>query len=214
MDDMDELVAHLLELRAGFLDMKERGTEEELRGATTRRWAEQQLEIVDRAIVAAKAGWVGVGGTVSSGDEPAVVDPIAEETGGRRRFERRRIPGAEIEVPYFFEPDLDDVTGELVYDVRVLKGKKTNRARVMAAVRVYGPKLREVSLAKAIYATGETNAASPASVRSSLGGLVRYGGDWERENGFLHYRGDELPRNVDMIRTLINERLARRQQGN
>ena len=211
---MEGLLGDLRELRAGFLDMKARATEEERRAGADRRWADQQVAIVDRAIVEAEALMGRGAETVSSNEVHAVVGPVLGEAGGRRRFQRRPILGGEIEVPYFIEPDHDDVTGEPVYDVHVVRGKKNNRQRVMAAARVYGPKLREVSLANVIYETGETKAGSPASVRSSLGGLVRYGGDWERENGWLHFMGEELSQNRDMMRMLINERLAKRQQAN
>ena len=211
---MEGLLQDLLELRAGFLDMEARAMGEERRAAADRRLAEQRIEIVDRAIAKAEALMGGVGRTVSSDENAAVVDLVPEETGGRRRFQRRPILGGLVEVPYFFEPDDDDVTGEPVYDVRTVRGKRNNRQRVLAAARVYGPKLREVSLAKAIYETGETKAGDPASIRSSLGGLVRYGGDWEREHGWLHFLGEELGQKCDMILTLIKERLARKQQAN
>jgi hypothetical protein len=112
----------------------------------------------------------------------------------------------------YLPTELDEVTKEPMYDVRVVAGKKNNRQRALAAAKVYGPKLREVSLAKAIVATGETGATSAASVRSSLGGLVRYGDEWTRERGSLIYLGGRrLPPDKEMILLLAEERGRERQ---
>ena len=106
----------------------------------------------------------------------------------------------------FLDSEQDPDTGEPIYDSRVVAGKRTMRRRAHAAARVYGPRLRVMSLAVSIFETGETEASGPASVRSSLGGLVRYGDDWTRERGWLHCVPLVTP-DVEMIRRLSDERV-------
>ena len=99
----------------------------------------------------------------------------------------------------FLTPAVDPETGEPIYDSVVVAGKKTLRLRAYAAARVYGPYLRSLALATAIFATGETNASSPESVRASLRGLVKYRpGWWERESGAFRYLRELVP-DVEMI---------------
>ena len=102
----------------------------------------------------------------------------------------------------FVDPEFDEQTHEPIYDWRVVAGKDTNRERALAAARVYGRELREVSLANAILATGEVRANSVAAVRSALGTLVRYGNDWMRAKGSLYYLGEELTPDEEMVRAL------------
>ena len=98
----------------------------------------------------------------------------------------------------------DGATGEPVYDVRAVAGLGTIRERAYAAASVYGRRLREVSLAQAIFETGETAAPDAKSARWSLGSLVRYGDEWVRCRGWLVYKGTLTP-NKEMIREMYEE---------
>ena len=91
--------------------------------------------------------------------------------------------------------------------------KGTNRKRALAAARVYGRKLREPALAAAIFQTGETKASDAGSVRASLGVLVRHGQEWERQKGWLYYRGENLEPDRDTIRRLNGEREERKRES-
>ena len=102
-------------------------------------------------------------------------------------------------------PDRDGENDEPIYLVSVVSGKRNSRERAFAAARVYGPELREISLAYAIFQTGETRAADAASVRGSLGGLVKYGADWRRERGWLIYQGAGLKPDMVTIFRLTRE---------
>lgn len=113
----------------------------------------------------------------------------------------------------FLPPELDE-NGEPHYDQRVVSKKRTYRLRTLAAARVYGPEIREKSLADAIFRTGETGASSPAAARASLSGLTRYGEEWTRRDGWLVYQGEVLEPDLAMIRLLVNERDQRRRQDN
>ena len=104
-------------------------------------------------------------------------------------------------------------TGDPIYDVSVVAGLRTSRERATAAARVYGRRLRELSLAEAIFATGETNASSPESIRGSLGGLVKYGGDWKRERGWLVYIGEELEADWATLNRLGRETTSLREEA-
>ena len=105
----------------------------------------------------------------------------------------------------FMVPESDPETGEPIYDPRVVAGKRTLRLRAYAAARVYGPRLQPVSLAVAIFATGETRAANAVNVRSALRGLIRYRtGSWELQDRWFHYLGDLTP-DVEMIDLLSEE---------
>ena len=112
----------------------------------------------------------------------------------------------------FLPPELDG-HGEPEYDQRVVSKKRTYRQRALSAARVYGPEIREKSLADAIFRTGETGASSPAAARASLSGLTKYGEEWTRKAGWLIYTGDLEPDRA-MIRLLVNERDQRRRQDN
>ena len=102
-------------------------------------------------------------------------------------------------------PASDPETGEPIYDPRVVAGKRTLRLRAYAAARVYGPKLWPMSLAVAIFATGETRAANAVNIRSALRGLIRYRtGWWEMQDRWFHYLGDLTP-DVEMIDLLSEE---------
>ena len=153
-----------------------------------------------------------------------------DETGGRllspsgNEVVRPTIPGrvyergstiSAIRGPDFwrFEPDRDEATDEPIYDDDVVRGKKTSRERALAAARVYGYRLREPALANAIFRTGETRAADAASIRGSLGGLVKYGTDWRRERGFLIYQGEGLKPDQEMIGKLVQKRHGPRQSA-
>ena len=160
-----------------------------------RRAKAEDQELAEAAVLAGDVESAGAEKQVGVGhnyDAPWVFDPVFSK---------------------FLEPELDEATKEPIYDVRVLAGKKNNRQRALAVAKVYGPKLREVSLAEAIFATGETRATSAASVRSSLGGLVRYGDEWARERGSLIYLGARrFPPDKEMIFLLVGERQREREQ--
>ena len=160
-----------------------------------RRAKAEDQELTEAAALAGGIGSAGAEKSVGVGhnhDAPWVFDPVFSK---------------------FLEPKPDEETKEPIYDVRVVAGKKNNRQRALAVAKVYGPRLREVSLAEAIFATGETGATSAASVRSSLGGLVRYGDEWARDRGSLIYLGERrLPPDKEMILLLAEERQRERQR--
>ena len=105
----------------------------------------------------------------------------------------------------FMVPELHSETGEPIYDPRVVAGKRNFRLRAYAAARVYGPELQPMSLAYAIFATGETRAANAVNVRSALRGLIRYrAGSWALQDRWFHYLGQLTP-NVEMIDLLSEE---------
>ena len=108
----------------------------------------------------------------------------------------------------FMVPELRPETGEPIYDPRVVAGKRTVRQRAYAAARVYGPRLKPMALAYAIFATGETRAANAVNIRSALRGLIRYRtGSWEVQDRWFHYLRDLTP-NVEMIDLLSAEAAA------
>ena len=113
----------------------------------------------------------------------------------------RQILGADFE---YLEPDGEPDRPR--YEVSVVSGKRNTRERAFAAAQVYGERLKEMSLAHAIFLTGETNAADAASVRGSLAGLVKHGEDWRRERGWLIYRGPGLKPDWETILRLVGER--------
>ena len=112
--------------------------------------------------------------------------------------------GPEAESEGFLVPETDQATGEFIYSVRVVEGFGTIREKAYAAARVYGRRLREVSLAKAIFETGETSAPDEKSARWSLGSLTRHGDEWRRDKGWLVYQRALTP-NVDLIREMYEE---------
>ena len=102
-------------------------------------------------------------------------------------------------------PDVDENSGDPIYDICVVSGKGTSRERALAAARVYGYRLKESALADAIFRTGETNASSSTSIRGSLGGLVKYGEGWRRDRGWLVYTGEDLDPDWATLRRLAGE---------
>ena len=146
----------------------------------------QQLEIVRRALAEARAVEER-GTTVGSSDgEGTRPDDVAPADQG------------------FMVPEIDDATGEPIYEKRAVLGFGTTRERAHAAAGVYGRRLREVSLAKAIFETGETSAPDEKSARWSLGSLTRHGDEWRRDKGWLVYQKALTP-NVDLIREMYEE---------
>ena len=207
MDTFSELLA---ELEAELLERRRQAEAAKWQADEVVRWTTRQLEIVSELMVLSGGGVVSPEGGERdvAGDERPAYD---------RRGVLERLLGRGVVSPPFAPFDRDDETGEPVYDSRAITGKKTNRQRAFAAARVYGPTLREVSLADAIFRTGETRASSAESVRSSLGGLVRYGNGWERDRGTLTYVGDDLTPNKELILQLVrerNERLGQVEVGN
>ena len=146
----------------------------------------EQLEIVRRALAEARA--VAERGT----------------TVGISDGEGTRPDDVELADQGFMVPEIDDATGEPIYERRTVLGFGTIRERAHAAARVYGRRLREVSLARAIFETGETSAPDEKSARWSLGTLTRHGDEWRRERGWLVYQG-ALTRNEDLIREMYEE---------
>ena len=203
--DMDEISKLLAELEAALLERRRKAEADKSRAAEDVRRATRQLEIVSE-LKALSGGAVTLpeGGEVDvAGDERPAYD---------RRGVLERLLGQGVVSPPFAPIDRDDETGEPVYDSRVVAGKRNNRQRVFAAARVYGPELREASLADAIFSTGETRARSAQSVRSSLGVLIRYGKGWERDRGTLTYVGNDLTPNKEFILVLLKERDEKRRQ--
>ena len=168
----------------------------------------EQLGILDQ--LKAELGVVDdeTGGTVPSPSDGGVVNPTFLGQVYERGSTIREILGPDF---WRFEPDPDEATGEVTYDEGVVRGKKTSRERAFAAARVYGYRLREQALAEAIFRTGETRAADAASIRGSLGGLVKYGTDWRRERGYLIYQGERLQPDREKIKELWRKREALRQ---
>lgn len=211
------VTAYVWRLEAGLrgralrVEYEQRDAEERLRwSAAEGGWIAEQLEILkllkaELGIADDGAEWTS---TTLAGNE--VDSPAVDQSA--------YVPGTIISQmlgPYFWalQPDRDEETGDPFYDVRVVSGKRNSRERALAAARVYGGSLREQSLAEAIFRTGETQAADPASVRGSLGGLVKYGSDWRREHGQLIYQGDGLKPDRDTILLLARERDALKPQA-
>ena len=202
---MDEIFERLAELEAALRERRRKAEAHERWAAEDVRWTTRQLDIVSElkalsggAVTLPESGEVDV-----AGDERPAYD---------RRGVLERLLGPGVVSPPFAPIDRDDETGEPVYDSRAVAGKRNNRQRAFAAARVYGPKLREASLADAIFSTGETRARSAQSVRSSLGVLVRYGKGWERDRGTLTYVVNDLTPNKEFILVLLKERDEKRRQ--
>ncbi len=178
------------------------------RAVRDREWAEDQLRVVRllRAAMGTADDETDEIQTALAGSELgwAAADALAYEPGAIIR---------EMRGPDFWRhnPAVDRM-GDPIYDVSVVSGKSNSRERALAAARVYGYRLRELSLAEAIFRTGETNASSPQSIRGSLGGLVKHGGDWKRERGWLVYRGDELEADWATLERLAHETESLRNQ--
>ena len=150
------------------------------------RLQEEQLEIVRHALAEARAV-AERGTTVGSSDgEGTRPDDVAPADEG------------------FMVPEIDEATGEPIYEKRAVLGFETIRERAHGAAGVYGRRLREVSLARAIFQTGETSAPDEKSARWSLGTLTRHGDGWRREKGWLVYQGALTP-NEDLIREMYEE---------
>ena len=178
-----------------------------------RRWMAEQIEILGQVLAE-----LGMSDDETDETDGTTVSPRGGGVGNpsvdRPAYERGSVI-SEILGPNFqyFTPDRDGDSNEPIYSVSVVSGKRNSRERALAAARVYGPDLREMSLADAIFRTGETRAADAVSVRGSLGGLVKYGTDWRRERGTLIYQGDGLQPDWETIRRLTEARNALRQQA-
>ncbi len=215
------LFAKLAELRTAVVEKQRKGTEKEREGAEKeregaeeKRWAEASLVLIDQIIGKAERlmGGAGVADTLAGTGEGA--SSATEDAVSDLHAWRESMFGGDLESMQYFTPEHDEETGAPVYDHRVVSGKRSNRLRAFAAARVYGRKLKTTSLAHAIFLTGETRAVDAASVKSSLGGLVRYGQDWRREDGgWLEYAGEGLSPNQEMILQLAGERTKRLQQA-
>ena len=194
---MVDLISSFVKLETEILELKRQAKDKKREAAEKERQLAEQLRVVREAKAAAQelhggGGYPGGEGTVVRSSPTEITDPSDEDYG-------------------FLWAALDAETGEPIYDVRVVSGYNTHRERARAAAQVYGRELREKSLAEAIFATGETSAPDGASARSSLGSVVRYGHEWTRLNGWLHYLGD-LTCNEEMVRLLTEERSESVQQ--
>ena len=195
--------------RQAALERRE-GEELVRRAETIERWVAAQGSILEQLKVELGIAddETGISMNSPTGDEAesvAVASPVYE-----RGSTIRQVLGPDWE---YVTPDKDPQTHEPIYDEGVVSGLRNGRERALAAARVYGPRLREGALADAIFRTGETRAASAASVRGSLGGVVRYGGDWRRERGVLIYQGEALEPDWETIRRLSQARQEQLQQG-
>ena len=199
-------------LESAFAEKHKHAAAEELRAGGERRWYAVQLEIirqlkVEVAELGGAAGEVLVTPEVGGVGNPGVDDRVAE-----RLAWRKALFDDDFESRKYFTPDHDKETRGPVYDLRVLVGKRDNRERALSAAQVYGRRLREAALADAIFRTGETGSIDAASVRGSLGGLVRYGSDWKRERGWLVYLRETLEPDQETILQLNWERNERQRR--
>ena len=199
---MDGILERLAELEKMVLQEQRQGVEEKRRAAEKVRWSTRLLEIITEFKALA-------GGAIDLPEGEAAECASEERPAYDRRGVLERLLGPGVISPPFAPFDRDEETGEPVLDTRAVAGKRTNRQRAFGAAMTYGPILREVSLADAIFRTGETRASSAASIRSSLGGLVRYGKGWKRDRGTLTYVGDDLTPNRELILQLVRERNER-----
>ena len=175
-----------------------------LRAEEEEQWHTAQIDLIEQIEV-----------DIRESGAAAVEVLLSPEVGEAEgvRFDRSVVkPGETITEIWgpnfqFFEPDDKDNPD---YDVRVAAGQRTNRERAMAVARVYGKHLKESSLADVILRTGDAAAVDVAAIRGSLGGLVRYGGEWKRERGWLVYRGASLEPDKPWILQLTEERNERR----
>ena len=206
------VIKRLLGLDAAFAEEEAQHAAKESRAAKKRRWFAAQREIIRQIIVEVEesggaAGEVLVTPEVGGVGSVGVDDRVAE-----RLAWRKELFGDDFESLKYFTPDRDEETSDPVYDLRVLVGKRNNRERALSAAQVYGRRLREAALADAIFRTGETGSIDAASVRGSLGGLVRYGRDWKRERGWLVYQGETLEPDQETILQLNGERHERQRR--
>ena len=209
---MDSNYANLRMLEAAAMSRVERWSEKEQQGkelqrlaAEEKRLAMMELRII-RQTMAEKPETKAGGDEGGISPEGIIVEAAADSE--RQVGTGHDGPPWIFNRPYvkFLPPRKDPETDEPLYDVCVVRGQRSNRRRAYAAATVYGPELRESSLAAAIYATGETKAGDATSVRSSLGALVRYGDDWKRENGWLVYRHNDLEPDMELITKLVERR--------
>ena len=204
---MGGLFGNLAQIRAALVEMRQQGAAKEREGAEQRSWADVNLELLDQVEAEARQ-LLGVSDDADlslhgQGD----TDPSPHDRLRGLHVWRRFLFGGDLESIQYIPPEYDGQKGKALYAVPVVAGKGTNRRRAFAAARVYGPKLDSDALADAIFRTGETRAVDAASVRSSLGTLVRYGSEWQRSaGGVLEYVGDGLTPNQEMILKLLEER--------
>ena len=176
-------------------------------------WLTELLVEVERSIANAKKIGGLDGETVVPAEGGEVAASSADDPVAARFARLDEIFGEDFRSLMFLTPDNDEKTGEPKYPTEVVAGKGSNRNKALAAAQVYGRKLREPALAEAIFKTGETKAADAASVRASLGVLVRYGQEWERERGYLVYRGEHLEPDKVTILRLAAERDEKKRQS-
>ena len=212
--DMVGFFANLAQLRTAVVEKQRKGADNERKGAEVKRWAEANLVLIDQITGEAERllGGAGVADTLAGTGEGA--SSATKNALSDFHAWCEWVSGGDSESMQYFTPEHDEETGAPVYDHRVVSDKRGNRLRAFAAARVYGRKLKTSSLAHAIFLTGETRAVDAASVKSSLGGLVRYGQDWRREDGgWLEYVGEGLSPNQEMVLQLAGERTKRLQQA-
>ena len=207
---MDDIFVSLAELRGRVVEDMRQGAEKELAGAEQRRRAEATLALVDE-IYAEAVRLFGVPDGIDippNGEEGG--RPSSDDLIARLHAQRQWLFGGDLASMQYLTPELDEETGAPVYDSRVVVGRPTNRLRALAVARVYGPRIKLASLADTIFRAGETRATDVASVKASLGGLTRYGVDWQRvASGWLEYKGEGLAPNREMILELVEERRER-----
>ena len=187
---MVDVVASLSQIEMELLELQRLAREMKYAAAEEERQLGEQLRVIRGAkeesqSVSKRVGVSGGNGRSGRSSPREIIDPSDEHFG-------------------YLLPAEDPETEDPIYDLRVVSGYKTNRERANAAAMVYGRSLREKSLAEAVYATGETEAADAPAARSSLGSLVRYGTDWKRSEGWLYFQGD-LSCNAEMVRLLSGE---------
>ena len=141
----------------------------------------------------------------------AIGDPDCRVAAGRPRLQECRrwvCPASRLDPgagAVFAVAKKDPVSGEPIYDPRVVKGYRTNRQRMVALNRVYGPKIRGRSAGRAIFESGETRAASVESAAANLNVLAKHRtGEFVRDSGTYTYRG-ELEPDLEMIALVTGE---------
>ena len=206
------VMKRLLALDAAFAEKEAQHAAKESRAGGKKRWFAAQREIIRQIIVEVEESGGAAVEVLVTPDGGAVGSVAVDDRVAERRAWRNAIFGEDFESLRYLTPDDDKETSEPVYDLRVLVGKRNNRERALSAAQVYGRRLREAALADAIFRTGETGSIDAASVRGSLGGLVRYGRDWKRERGWLVYQGETLEPDQETILQLARERDERQRR--
>ena len=206
------VMKRLLGLDAAFAEEEAQHAAKELRSGEKRRWFAAQREIIRQIIVEVEESGGAAGEVLVSPEGGGVGSVAVHDRVAERLAWRKELFGDDFESLKYFTPDDDKETSDPVYDLRVLVGKRNNRERALSAAQVYGRRLREAALADAIFRTGETGSIDAASVRGSLGGLVRYGRDWKRERGWLVYQGETLEPDQETILQLARERDERQRR--